>query len=274
MLIYLVLSSCKQNTDIDLESQYKIKFEEARYVFHRAYFEKASVLFADLLKEKVDDPLAYSYMGVIDLMLYRDPSCNQKIADSLSHGKKDNYLFTQAIIQFINGDFGKCELLLKQHLTEDSSDFYARHVLGFTQIDADRPEDGVNTLSNLLETHPDYFPAYNHLGYGYLKLNEVEKALKAFEQFVKIDSLNPSSHDSFADGLAKSRQYALAISHLKRAVELEPGFAYGWKHLGDIYTKINSMELALSSYKKARDVSELYGESFKKSVEAIINKIK
>lgn len=274
LLLSTFLINCNNSKENDTSSRYQKQFDEARLVFHRAYFEKSSILFDALLKENIEHSLPYAYAGVIDLMLFRDPSQNQKIADSLSQHDASNRLFTQALLRFIDGDFDECELILKRYLSENPIDAFAQHVLGFTQIDADRPGDGVKTLNRLLKDAPEYFPAYNHVGYGYLKLNDIEKALEAFEYFVTIDSLNPSAHDSFSEGLYEAGRHEEAIMHLKKAIYLDPNFAYGWKHLGDIYLEIDKKDLALDAYKNALSFSKLYGSDFNDSINETIKGVK
>ncbi len=117
---------------------------------------------------------------MIDYLLFRDPAQNISQAKSLSSESDINHLFTLAQCSFANGDLSDCESKMQAYLSLHPDDQYGMHVLGFTQTDLGRPEDGIKTLNNLMERHPFYSPAYNHIGYSYLKLNQFENALNAF----------------------------------------------------------------------------------------------
>ena len=138
-----------ENTKHD--SDLTTEFDQARHVFHRVYFEKASLLFEDFLKKEPDHSLALAYQAMINLMLYKSPDEIAAKVESLV--KKDNPadLFAQALIHFVKSDFKGCESALKKHLNHNPDDPYGLHVLGFTQIDDGRPEDGLETLLHLLE---------------------------------------------------------------------------------------------------------------------------
>jgi tetratricopeptide (TPR) repeat protein len=199
---------------------------------------------------------------MINLMLYKNP--DEMVAKVQDMIKKDNAadLFAQALLHFVESDFKSCESAMKNHLINKPDDPYALHVLGFTQIDDGRPEDGLETLLQLLDIHPDFFPALNHTGYAYLRLNQNDEAMKYFRLFLESDSLNPSAHDSYADGLESIGDYDKAIAHLSRAILLDPNFAYGWNHMGDIFKRIGEKEMAIYAYKMAKKAANLYGKDF------------
>jgi predicted Zn-dependent protease len=257
-----------------IEQQYEANFQNARHVFHRAYFEKASVLFDKLVAEEPDDPLPYAYAAMVDYMLFRNPEFH--IAKAKQLFKEENRInqLARALIYFVEDDLANCELMLKEFLKEYPNDPYAIHVLGFTQTDMGRAQDGLETLTSLIKSQPDYFPAYNHIGYAYLNLGENNMAIEAFQNFLEHDTLNPSAFDSYADGLTSIGEVDRAIAQLTRAVLLEPGFAYGWRHLGEIFQKNGESELAFAAYENARETATFYGARFLKSLEKALNELR
>ncbi|MCW8849410.1 MAG: hypothetical protein OQJ81_05465, partial [Melioribacteraceae bacterium] len=86
--------------------------------------------------------------------------------------------------------------------------------------------------------------------------------------------LNPSALDSFAEVYAAMEEYDIAIASLAKALLLEPNFAYGWMHMGDIFKQNGKQELAILAYEKAKETTALYGIDFVKSVDKKINEIK
>ena len=136
-------------------------------------------------------------------------------------------------------------MLLEEHLAIFPNGPYAMHTLGFTRNDAGKPKEGLKILKNLVKLHPNYYPAYNHIGYSHLKLNEPNEAISFFKLFLEKDNRNPSAYDSYAEGLSEINQYELAIVQLQTAVLIDSEFSYGWKHLAEIYIKNGEPFLAL-----------------------------
>ena len=133
-------------------------------------------------------------------------------------------------------------------------------------IDLGRPDEGRQVLDNLVQEQPSYSPAFNHLGYAYLRMEENEKAIGAFHTFLTANSTNPSAYDSAAEGFQAIGEYDKAIASLAKAVLLDPKFAYGWMHMGDILTQSGDREIAWQAYQKAISAAELYGTDFTSSV--------
>lgn len=276
LLIFLFLSinSFAQSNEDRFEQYFEKAFGNARLVFHKAYFEKASTLFDTLISQQKEHALTYGYAAMIDIMLFKDPSQNIVKAKALSKETDVDHLFTMALCSFANGDLSDCELKMKEFLSQYPHDKYGMHVLGFTQSDLGRPEEALKTLTDLINMYPSYYPAYNHIGYAYLGIKQKEKALIAFNQFFKSDSLNPSAFDSLAEGLAEIGEYDKAIANLFKAILIEPNFAYGWTHLGDILKKNGESELAILAYENAKKSAKLYGVDFVKSVNKKLTALK
>jgi tetratricopeptide (TPR) repeat protein len=274
ILLLFSLNLFPQSSDGQVQNNFEREFNNARLVFHSTCFEKASTLFDLLLKEKQDHALSFGYAAMIDMLLYRDPSQNIQKARSLSVETDPEHLFTMALCSFAEGDLLNCELKLKEFLKKYPNSTYGMHVLGFTQNDSGRPEEGLKTLTVLISREPAYFPAYNHIGYAYLGLQEKEKALKAFRVFYDNDSLNPSALDSLAEGQDALGNYDGAIASLSRAVILDPGFAYGWKHMADIFKRNGESKLALNAYGRAINAAGMYGADFVSAVDKEIKLLK
>ena len=274
IFLFVSINGFAQSTDDVFEQEFEKKFNNARLVFHSTYFEKASMLFDTLINQQKEHALTYAYAAMTDFMLYRDPSQNIAKAKALSRKTDVDHSFTMALCSFANGDLSDCELKMKEFLSRYPDNKYGMHILGFTQTDLGRPGDGLETLTDLINKNPSYYPAYNHIGYTYLSLKQEESALKAFKQFLKSDSLNPSALDSVAEGYAAIGEYDIAIANLAKAVLLEPDFAYGWKHLGDIFKQSGEPELAIRAYEKARKSAKLYGVDFVSSVDKELTALK
>jgi tetratricopeptide (TPR) repeat protein len=248
------------------------EFEDARLVFHRAWFEQAYEQFSEYTDKCDGDALAHAYLAIIDMLLYRDNASNVSRALSQAEsGAGANGLFVKALANFAQGQLEETESLLKQYLVASPDDKYAMHVLGFTLNDRGQHHQGAKILTQLLTSHPDYFPAKNHLAYALLELGETEDALRVAGEFVSADPANPSTWDTKAEILDSLGQSEAAIASLSRSLVLDERFAYGYRHLGDILMSIGNEDAAMAAYRKAIRSASLYGPDFVTSVEDVLN---
>jgi len=265
-LIYLAApTAAAQELPVSAGTEQDTKlFEEARLAVHETQFEKADDLLRQLLKDDPEFGLGWGYFAVIDMMLYRDPT--ESIAraradlDEASAGER---AMTEILIQFALNDLEQSESLILDFLDRFSEDRFANHLLGWIYNDSGRPEDGISVLRELIRMHPDYVPAWNHLGYAFMEAGDLTKARASFEMFLELSTDNPSAHDSLAEVLAREGEVEKAISQLRRALEIEPRMAFAWMHMGDILADAGLTEQAESAYKKAGDASLLYGDDFR-----------
>ena len=260
--------------DVSRDSCSAQEFEEARLVFHRAWFEEADGLLQAYLAECPDSALANAYLAVVDMLLYRDSDDRIRLALQAANVKNDgSSLFARAVANFAGGRLEDAETLLRQYLEIQPDDRYALHFLGFTLIDQDKAADGVRVLEDLLNSNPDYFAAKNHLAYGLLKTGDAESAIRVASEFVEADQGNPSAWDTKAQMLQSAGRSAEAIASLSRSVMLDDRFAYGFRHLGNVHASVGDNDSARAAYRQAIDAASQYGPEFVASVEALLAKM-
>ena len=253
--------SLSVEAEIDADLQL---FEEARTAVHETQVEKADDLFREVLDKEPAMAIAYGYRAVVDMYLFRDPSENAAAALRLAKRRSaGESLMTEILIRFADGNHETSVTLLWKFLRSYPDDEYAQHVLGQVLIELGRAGEAVETLRELIRNHPDYVPAWNHLGNAFLELDNMVAAKAASGMYLELSTGNPSAHDSYAEVLAREGDVEEAVRHLERAVELEPRMAYAWMHMGDILFDAGSLVEAIVAYEKAVETSLLYGPEFR-----------
>jgi tetratricopeptide (TPR) repeat protein len=250
----------------------RTEFEDARLVFHRAWFEQADEQFARYLAKCEGDALGHAYVAIIDMLLYRDNAANVGRALDLADTVDDTEgLFVRALANFAQGRLEETESQLRQYLRAASDDNYAAHVLGFTLNDQGNHHEGAQVLTRVLASDPTYFPAKNHLAYALLETGESEDALRVVREFVDADPANPSAWDTQADILHSLDRSEAAIASLSRSLVLDERFAYGYRHLGDILMSVGDDDAAIAAYRKAIRSAGVYGPDFVTSIETVLS---
>ena len=232
--------------------------------FHETRFETAHDLFTEVITLDPEFRLGWAYLAAVDMLLFRDPSASvaeaRKLAEGRSRGERQMGI---ALVHFALGELEACQGAIVDVLRAAPDDRFANHVMGFVTSDLGQTDDAIEILRELLRTHSDFHPAWNHLGYAFLESDQLAFAGESFRRFLNANPDNPSAHDSMAGYLARKGDIESAVNHLNRAVELEPRMSYAWMHMGDLLAEAEMPEQARPAYEKAAETSVLYGEEFR-----------
>jgi len=77
------------------------------------------------------------------------------------------------------------------------------------------------------------------------------------EEFEHSTSQNVLAQLAYDDGMdyMESDDYEMAIQKFKKAIEIDPNFAFSWDNLGVCYRKSNQYEEAIDAYKKSLEIN-------------------
>ncbi|MBI3014639.1 MAG: tetratricopeptide repeat protein [Candidatus Tectomicrobia bacterium] len=84
-------------------------------------------------------------------------------------------------------------------LSKDPYSPYLLNKLATALIRADRGQESISYLEQILRTNPDYAPAYSHLGELYRQSGKLREARDAFEQVIQINPYDPRVHTRLAE---------------------------------------------------------------------------
>ena len=127
--------------------------------------------------------------------------------------------------------------------------------------------------------------------YYYLLERYLMKDCDALKQAVRSDnqespvsvSNNLNAQENYNKGilLSKKKEYKKAIKYYKKAVKIDPNFAFAWDNIGISYRYLNEYKKAISAYEKSLSidpygtmplqnvaVAYIYNEDYKKAVNA------
>jgi tetratricopeptide (TPR) repeat protein len=113
----------------------------------------------------------------------------------------------------------------------------ARANLGQALIDAGEPEEALPHCQEAVRLQPDLAAAHNSLGNAYTALERRPEALAAYAEAFRLSPELGGArvHANLGLALQREGQLARAISHLRRAVELEPEDAEHWQLLANAH---------------------------------------
>jgi len=123
-------------------------------------------------------------------------------------------------------DIGALGYALDNILTGQSFELPKRPIAKVVQkeLDADSSKNLISVVKELMETYPDEYAIdemrINRLGYSYLRLNDIDKALKIFELNTKLNPESSNVYDSLGEALLIKGDSASAIANYQRSYTL------------------------------------------------------
>jgi tetratricopeptide (TPR) repeat protein len=235
---------------------------------------------------------AYGHFSVIR----RNPAAldlaqgNCQVALTLAPGLVDAHLAQALVFEYSGNEQGALDAIARALALDPSN---ARTLVWQAQIYTrlNRWEDAEKTFHRVLKDHPNYWLAYNELGYGLEEQGRYHEAFKAFRaaslaaprnsmalsnlgaEYIQIGQFDEAMEtlkrslalDPDSDQAAAYTSLALryqgrndeALTFARKAVELNPALDANWLELGDCYVSLrNHPSEAKNAYLRAAKEAE------------------
>lgn len=117
----------------------------------------------------------------------------------------------------------------------------AHTFLGWTYSFLGRYDDAIAECRRAIEVDPDFGNPYNDIGAYLLELGRFDEAIPWLEKAIEAPRYEPRHYPHFnlARIYIRRYEYAEALDHLKKAVELEPGYAHARREMMRIVARLN-----------------------------------
>ncbi len=113
------------------------------------------------------------------------------------------------------------------------------------------PNTDTKSVLAVTEKFPKYGPAYNILAYRLWAANDRPGAMKAVKTYAELEPNHPNPHDSYAELLQRSGEFAQAAMHYKRAIELQPTYAAGYDGIAETAVLLGNTAEARSALERS-----------------------
>lgn len=222
-------------------------------------FDEADSLFASRIEFGDTNALNYFYRGVIameqkryaDAVPFLDSVTQKEPAFvdgwlNLGMAYAQQEIYDSAIADYRQG---------LVYCTETRDSIRMTFALGAALERNDQFYEAVDTFKGLLEVDSSHAATLNYLGYMLADRGEQLKyALQLIERALKIAPDNAAYIDSYAWVQFKLGNYELALTELKKAVDLLNDDAVIYEHLGDVYKAMGNRAEAERSYRRALEL--------------------
>lgn len=219
--------------DLKVLLPYQSKLQQAMAAYHKGDMEKGADLLRQIISERKDFDLAYTYLATI----YKEQKGLREALDVLRQG------------------YANCPSSYKVIIT-----------YGMLLTDAGAYDQAIDTLQKALAII-DYDPeTWNYLGVAYWKKTDYEGAFKAFQKSLSLDENFPiaihnlgSLHLSVYLQSRQPQDLQSAIEKFQRAIELDPKYESAYNGLGTALKMAGDLEGAIANWKMALQIKPDYG---------------
>lgn len=173
------------------------------------------------------------------------------------------------VAAFRKGDFATVTAELKPVTEKNPNDPEAVQLLGLSYYYLGRTQDAIP----LLERVHGWFPAANVdasyvLGISYLRVNDYEKARKAFAEMYDVKPDSAASHLILARMLLREGYDPVAEQELLKAVQLDPKLPGVHLFLGELYTYKSQVDKAIAELNEELTINPVSAEALYKLADA------
>ncbi|MDJ1180521.1 tetratricopeptide repeat protein [Roseofilum sp. BLCC_M91] len=122
-------------------------------------------------------------------------------------------------------------------------------------------QEAANLCGQILQQYPQNGQVWHLLGVTCYSAGDMEKAIAAYENALKIDSKQPQTHNNLGTALAQSDRPMEAIGHYQQAIALAPEYTESYYNLAKTYKTWGNLDLAIENYQQALKVDPDYTQA-------------
>ncbi len=133
--------------------------------------------------------------------------------------------------------------------SENSAKSY--HYMGLTYLKQEKPEKAIKVFQEAIRIYPNRAEFHRALGDVYLQEDQQDEALKAYETAVKLDGQDAEARYTLGQSYLKAGELSKANEQFLKVTQLTPSSAAGFYGLGQVARAAGSYDEAIAQLKKA-----------------------
>ena len=174
---------------------------------------------------------------------------NEEIAKGITDATKAStgeLLFAQAYVEnFRQNTVGARAILLSAGtILPDEPMIAFQRATWLSNLTGGVQTDAIPALKQVIERFPDFAASYNTLAYAQWQAGARADAMTTATTYMAKAPQQPKSHDTFAELLQWDGDYAGAVAHYTKAIEIDPTFLGGAYGLSEVYVLQGKGDLA------------------------------
>ena len=188
--------------------------------------------------EKFEKALEYDStfaMAYYSLAITKDRSYATKAVEYIDHaGQKDRF-YIRYLEASLAGNFDEAMNQLEMLLERFPDEKTALVALGRQKSAVGHRKEAIELYHRAIEADSLFGTAYNQLAYAYSQVDDIDRALWASNEYIRLAPDEPNPYDTRGDILSAHGQLRKAIESYQKALEIKPDFSHALQRLGMLY---------------------------------------
>jgi len=214
---------------------------KGRDALEKLYYQEAAQNFTKAIEIDSTFAVAYMYLGKAYASSFNFAQAERSYTEALHYSAKATererlYINAQYAIT-VEGNRAKGIQVYRELLKRYPREKYAWNFLGSQLRTLGDLREAIACEERALELDPTFGGALNELAYDYLRLEDYEKAIETFQQYIALYPGDANPYDSIAEAYFGLGDLAQATAMYERALSLKPmlGSAVGLAYIRGIY---------------------------------------
>jgi len=239
--------------------------KKAQFLFDSRQFDQSLALLA---KAEIYDPHELQiYLIRSDIYVWMDDfrkavSCIEQAMNIAGDEDKVHLYLELADVYEDWEKYDEVFNCLKKVLEEDASNEEALNRMWFCVQFSGKFKESAELHRYIIDREPYSYLAWFNLAHAYAGLNELEKAIDAFEFVIAINDRFEYAYKDCGDVYVRLAQYRKAIEYYKNALEVSRPSKEIYFSIGDCYECLKEYGNARNYYRKAINIDPQFHEAF------------
>jgi tetratricopeptide (TPR) repeat protein len=194
---------------------------------------------------------------VLSINLIFCASSQKKIQQART--KDPQYQYNVGLVHLNRGNVDEAIPYLNRALTINPNYYLALNALGLAYFMKGNLQEALSYLQKCLAINPTFPEARNNLGMVYQEQGLLDKAQQEFRLAAADKNYNSRElpYYNLARLYLTAEKFRDALDHVQKAIELNKNMAMAYNLEGTIYEKLNQLDEAIESYKRAVKIDPL-----------------
>ena len=136
------------------------------------------------------------------------------------------------------------------------------NIIGVTYTGLMQLDTALDAYKQAVKVKPDYAEAYYNMGVTLKIIGNLQAAIESYEQAIKINPDYADAYNNMGLALQEKGDVDAALKSFKKALKFKPGYAEAYNNMGIILNSKGDLESAIQSYKKALNIKPIYPEAY------------
>lgn len=242
-----------------------LMLREAQLLASNGHLERALIRMKNLLAFEPNNEEIHLSLASVYSQVQNHHKSITHLKEALRLSDKDlrDDIYIDIALEYENlNNFSKAVDILKEALMHNPENETAIHELAFCFEMDGQFEECIAYYKKFIDRHPYSYISWYNLGNAYMKLDDAENAVNAFDYSIVIEEDFGPAYFNRSMAYIELEKFDEAIDDLLETMRIESPQASTYCYIGECLEKLGKYDEAIVNYRKSIELNDAYGESY------------